>query len=343
VRTFKRLLLSALTLPGFTGPLALLARDCSVVFVFHRFGDPERGIRGHEVSVAEKVLAYLRRNKYDLISLPTLLQRLAAGEPLKRTVAFSIDDGYVDMATVAAPLFARYDCPVTGFVVTGFLDGSLWLWWDQIEYILENTKRRHLKVQLGSQTLDYRWENDTERRRLQADYTERCKRVLETEKLHSIRHLAGEAEMDIPTKPPPQYAAMSWNQLRSCEEQGMTFGPHSVTHPILSKLPADQSRYEIAHSWERLRHEARRAVPVFAYPNGHREDFGTREIDTLRSIGLVGALSQIQGYNSPATFGSEHDGAFALRRFGYPETLPHVIQYVTGLEHVKQVIRGEAS
>ncbi len=28
---------------------------------------------------------------------------------------------------------------------------------------------------------------------------------------------------------------MSWDQARLCEERGMTFGPHTVTHPILSR------------------------------------------------------------------------------------------------------------
>ena len=57
------------------------------------------------------------------------------GPPLNRAVAFTIDDGYVEQATVAAPVFAEFDCPVTTFVTSGFLDRALWFWWDQIEYV----------------------------------------------------------------------------------------------------------------------------------------------------------------------------------------------------------------
>jgi peptidoglycan/xylan/chitin deacetylase (PgdA/CDA1 family) len=80
-------------------------------------------VEGLDPAVLEKRLSYLRRHGYELVGLEELFRRLAGeGAPLRRVVAFTIDDGYLEHATIAASLFARYDCPVTTFVATGFVD-----------------------------------------------------------------------------------------------------------------------------------------------------------------------------------------------------------------------------
>lgn len=329
----KRLLLSALTVPGITAPFEWLGRRRATIFAFHRFTDAERVIR------LERTLRYLRKHHYDIVSLPELTKRLAGeGPPPDRTVAFTIDDGYYDLASVALPLFARFDCPVTGFVVTGFLDGSLWLWWDKIEFILAHTQRTQIEVALGPHRLAYRLTNTAEREHACADFTARCKRVRDPIKQTGIVALAAEAKVDLPADPPATYRPMSWEQLRHCETQGATFGAHSVTHPILSQVSEEQSRHEIAHSWDRLCAEASDPINIFAYPNGGEDDFGEREITTIRSLGFTSALSLVPGYNSTDSFRSSATTPYSLPRFNYPDSLPHVIQYVTGIERIRRWI-----
>ena len=59
-----------------------------------------------------------------------------------RAIAFTVDDGYQDVAQVAAEIFLEYDCPLSIFLTTGFIDGHLWHWWDQIEFICLTTTGR---------------------------------------------------------------------------------------------------------------------------------------------------------------------------------------------------------
>jgi peptidoglycan/xylan/chitin deacetylase (PgdA/CDA1 family) len=343
-RLVKRLLLGALTLPGAAVPFSALARDRAVIFGCHRFSDSARGIIGHDPSLLEKILRYLRRHRYDIVALPALVERLMGhGPPPNRSVAFTIDDGYFDLASVATPLFARFDCPVTGFVATGFLDGELWFWWDKIEYVFEHTTRTGVEVSLAGQRLTYKCANQAEREHSQRDFTDRCKRVPEAAKQVAIIALAKSAEVELPSQPPLAYQPMSWGQLRWCETQGVTFGPHSVSHPILSQVSEAQSKHEIEHSWRRLCSEAKRPVRVFAYPNGGRGDFGVREIETVRAQGLAAAISLTPGYNTAASFTASQHAAFSLSRFNYPDSLAHVIQCVTGIERIKWFIRGQPS
>ena len=337
----KQLLLKPLLVPGFPALLKYVQRDCATVFMLHRFSDPERGIAGCDVSHLRHALTYLAHNGYELVSLVDLFERLGGKGPQARgAVAFTIDDGYVEQATVAAPIFAEFGCPVTTFVTTGFLDRKLlWFWWDQIEYIFQRAARRSFQVPLGDQVLDYRWENEKERSRAQDDFTARCKVIPQAEKPAAIAQLAQATEVEFPAVPPAAYAPMSWNQARDCEQMGMTFGPHTVTHPVLSRSANDIAAHEITESWARLRAEVRTPVPVFCYPYGWRADFGEREVAVLRRLGFLGALAAEPGYANALSFRSSEDDRFKVPRFGFPDELPHMIQYVSGVERFKQLLR----
>jgi peptidoglycan/xylan/chitin deacetylase (PgdA/CDA1 family) len=339
----KQSLLNALLIPGFPACLRYVERDCATVFMLHRFQDKERGIAGCEVSHLRRALAYLKSNNYELVTLADLFERLGGkGPQAQGAVAFTIDDGYIDQATIAAPVFAEFDCPVTTFVSTGFLDGELWFWWDQIEHVFRHADCRSVQVALGDAVLAYRWDNDQQRDQAQAELTEKCKRVANQEKLAAIARLAQASGVKIPAKPPPHCAPMSWDQVRACEGMGMTFGPHTVTHPILSRTPHDDVDYELTRSWARLRAEARNPVPIFCYPNGGWDDFGDREVAALRRLGFLGALTAEPGYANARTFQDSEDDRFRVQRFGFPDEMPHLIQYVSGVERFKQLLRRKA-
>ena len=307
--------------------------------MLHRFTDFERGVIGSEAAQLRRTLQYLIRHNYECVGLAEVFHRLAGeGPPVDGAVAFTIDDGYVEQASVAAPIFAEFECPVTTFLSTGFVDRALWFWWDQIEYVFRHANRRSLHVELDG-TLSYRWETDVELARSQADFIRRCKLAPPSDIPSAIGLLARAAEVEIPRRPPPQYAPMTWDQVRECERSGMTFGPHSVTHPILRRANEDQARREIADSWSRLQAEVGQPLPVFCYPNGGWDDFGEREIAVLRQLGFLGAVVSESGYADAASFREEHDGPFTVPRFGLPDSGLHVIQYVSGAERVKRAVR----
>lgn len=337
----KSLALQLLRVPGADAVFAPFTRARGVVFMLHRFRSPVRPLEGHDPAAVRRALAYLRRQRYRLLSLPELLRCALDGRVPDRAVTFTIDDGYFDHAEIAAPVFAEFDCPVTTFVTTGFLDGELWFWWDQIEYVFTASRRLAVEVQLGPQLLRYSFATPAERAAAQGAFTEACKQVPDEEKHAAIRRLATNAEVDLPEQAPPQYAPMSWDDLRACEKRGMSFGPHTVTHPVLSRVSDERSRWELAESWRRLRAEAAAPVPIFCYPNGRESDFSSREIRTLAQLDFLGAVVGWPGVvGSPASVAG--DSAFTLRRFGFPDDLPHLIEIASGVEYAKSLLRREA-
>ena len=138
----KSMVLEVLTSPTILRRFTDFTRDVGVILMLHRFADPEMGTPGHDANGLRDNLEFLRANNFTLLRVDELVGRIDRGESITRCVAFTVDDGYFDFGTVGAPVFARYDCPVTVFLATGFIDGALWYWWDKIEFLLMNTSRQ---------------------------------------------------------------------------------------------------------------------------------------------------------------------------------------------------------
>jgi peptidoglycan/xylan/chitin deacetylase (PgdA/CDA1 family) len=337
----KRVLLKTLTLPAVANTLSRLTGTSATIFMLHRFSMPDLGVKGHDVNALRRDLAHLRKQRYNLISLQDLFDKLRDGEPLKRVVAFTIDDGYFDHVQIGAPVFAEFDCPVTTYVITGFVDHKALLWWDRLTYIFEGTRRTSVRARLENEEIVYSLGSTEERNAANRDLNARCENAAGQDRLDCIAELAREAEVELPSHAPPRFAPLSWDDARDAEKRGMTFGPHTVTHPVLSSTPDAQSEFEIAESWKRISAEVSRPVPIFCYPSGRPCDFGEREITTIRRLGLKGA---VQGQNGEtvraAAFRASETAGFRVPRFPYLDSLPHVMQCVSGVETFKARIRG---
>jgi len=339
----KQTVVRALSGKAGTALLRPLMAGRAAIFMLHRFHCPDAGVCGHRLDFVRAVLEYLRGNKYELVSLRELYDRMASdAPPVRRAVAFTIDDGYFDHANVAAPIFAAFDCPVTTFLATGFLDKQLWFWWDQIEYIFDSTRLHRVLVAFGPRNFEFQLSESIGRAEATHDFTDFCKTLSTEDRQEAITQLAGAAEVDIPASAPARYAPMTWDAVRAAEKGGMEFGPHTITHPILAQSSDEQAAAEVAGSWDRLQQEAGNPVPIFCYPNGQFLDFGGREIEVVRREGMRGAVSGEPGYFDRAQILRNSDEGFRVRRFAFPDEMMDVIQYVSGIERVKQLLRGEA-
>lgn len=339
----KNVVRGVLALPGTSSSFRLLLGRSAVILMLHRFTDPERGVHGDDPARVRQFLAYLRKNKYQFLPLDEVFSRLAERKPLQGAVAFTIDDGYYDQASIGGDAFAEYDCPVTVFLTSGFVDGQLWFWWDKIDHVFRETSRPEFRVALGDRELAYSIPDAKTRGAARADFIEKCKKVPDAEKHAAIARLAAAAEVALPQKPPPRYAPLTWDEARKCEGRGMTFGPHTVTHPILSNTSDEQSELEIRRSWERIQAEVRRPVPIFCYPNGQWGDFGPREVANLQRAGLKGAVLGVGGYARIEAFHGSSENPFKVPRFCWPGQLVDLAQYVSGLERMKEIVRGGAA
>jgi len=342
--SLKTLALRALVSPPIRSLFGPFRQAMTPIFMLHRFADRELGIPGHDVSTLRRHLAWLRRHKYRILAIDELVRELVDDpRALRRTVCLTVDDGYEDFARLGWPVFAEFDCPVTVFLTTGFIDGTMWFWWDRLEYVFSRSNRAECTIVLSDRTERVAWGDPRTRGEALLALVELLKRVPDEDRVSALEQIRTQLMIDVPEAPPPDYAALSWEQVRRLASQGASFGPHSVTHPILSRTNDERSAMEIRTSWDRIRAEAPRAVPVFCYPNGKPDDFTAREIETVRQARLDAALATHPGYASAKGMNMSHSSArYALPRFAFPDQHDHLVQIVSGIERAKTLLRGNA-
>jgi peptidoglycan/xylan/chitin deacetylase (PgdA/CDA1 family) len=107
---------------------------------------------------------------------------------------------------------------------------------------------------------------------------------------------------------------LTWNEIRQMSKQGISFGAHTITHPVLGGLPASRLQDEIFGSKKAV--EERIQVPVrhFAYPFGKPADFGCDAKRIVQAAGFQTAVTTISGVNGP-----EQD-PFELKRLSLDES-----------------------
>lgn len=116
--------------------------------------------------------------------------------------------------------------------------------------------------------------------------------------------IGGEDAWDRAIGEPP-LPLMDDHEVRDWLAAGQDIGAHTLTHPRLTQIPADQARAEIFESKTRL--EDRFGVPVrhFCYPYGDQDE---RIRALVAGAGYEAACTVEHGANGPGT------DPFALRR-----------------------------
>ena len=284
-------------------------------------------------------LRYLVDKGYDFLSLETIIQSLRNREPLpEKAVVFTMDDGYLDQARLAAPIFLEFNCPLTFFVITGMLDQNLWPWDSQLAWVIENSKNSVIEIKLSDEVIHMDIDDPLKKRHARHKIRDFIKEMDADLTYDSVCQLAYAAGTSIPESAPADYQALNWEMARDLEKKGIRFAPHSRTHRILSKLGHDAVESEIRSSWETMTSNLVRPLKVFCYPTGRKLDFGPREINMLKKEGFLGAASTITGYVTKSI--SPEEQLFCLPRFELPESMNSFKQDCSWIEYVKWKTRG---
>jgi peptidoglycan/xylan/chitin deacetylase (PgdA/CDA1 family) len=101
------------------------------------------------------------------------------------------------------------------------------------------------------------------------------------------------------------------------QDELITFGAHTHTHPWLRKISKDKARDEIIESRIELERELGLPVRLFSYPHGDYDDLTTKLVD---EAGFLGACTTQTGLNTPASsrfalHRTEIRGNFSIIRF----------------------------
>ena len=307
----------------------------AVIFMLHRMSAPDSLYTGHSAEFLDHALSYLSRKGYNFVSLEDVFKNIKeGGPPLKKAIAFTLDDGFIDQARIAVPIFIKYKCPVTVFLITEFVDGGPPPWDAFVKHVFYKTDKKQITVKLDSESFTYNIDGAEEKYNAMNEFRSKCKNLSEVELKKAVEHLVAESELGDINFPISGTQALSWDDARELEKFNVSFSPHTVSHAILSNYSDSRAREEIKGSWEKLIQELKRPCPVFAYPTGRKKDFSIRDINYIKEIDLLGAVMAEPGYVDFDDI-TEAD-KYLIKRMSFPSSLGKLIQYCAGLEYVKQ-------
>lgn len=260
----------------------------------HRvFREDERPL--HRLGVRASVLAaqveLLKGSGLGPVTVAEGLARLEEGRP-GHWVALSFDDGYADNVALALPLLAAARARATFYLTAGLMEQRRAPWWDVLAHALETTRATRLSWEVDEALFQMSLEGPHARaaalHRLLPAF--RVPPPEQSRRLVSLRAALGVVETA-----PCELA--TWNVAEALASADMEVGAHTLSHPFLSLLGADEQFAEIAGSIELIGRRLGVRPSGLAYPGG---DYDARTVAAARSAGLAYAVTTRAGENGPA-------------------------------------------
>jgi peptidoglycan/xylan/chitin deacetylase (PgdA/CDA1 family) len=263
----------------------------------------------------DQLLTSFRRSGIDIIAVTDLIPRLENPKGRHFVVA-TFDDGYADNLQHALPIFEKHHAPMTIYVTTGMITGSLYCWWAALDRLfLQNSVVEILPM-------EKQWKATTFAEKAKA-FSEASGWVTQdiTGRAPLLRSTFAHYGLSMPEI--VRGIGLSIDQLKTLGRNPLvTIGGHTASHPELPRLDQSEARHEIVTNKRFLEDALQKSIDHFSYPYGAHQ---------LRDRILVNAA----GYKTAVT---TRDGCVSEQDVQRPHILPRVgsSPYESiGLAHLK--------
>ncbi len=229
-------------------------------------------------------IGHLAKN-YRVLSVDEIVGRIRSGKPVNGCVAVTFDDGFLDNCLVAYPILKHFRVPATIFPITDCIDTGEAPWFIRFRFAFSNCKKKRLRLELGDMVLDEPLNEEWQR----WDASEKAMRYLQTCSDHERREKLEEIFEALGVKNFDELRGMmlDWTKVRDLSRNGISFGAHTKSHPVLGNLPLAAVESELRISKSRIEEYVEVPVAGFAFPFGRKSRHYTSEVvDLLPKCGF---------------------------------------------------------
>jgi peptidoglycan/xylan/chitin deacetylase (PgdA/CDA1 family) len=244
--------------------------------------------------------------KYRILGLHEAEEVIKRNQKLKEDVfVITLDDGYVDNYYNVFTIAKQYGISVTIYLTTECINQG----WPTFVYwvILAVHNAQEKRIDLSARGLGIHALNSFEDREDAIRAIDRYAKALSYSErqtfLSEVLSLLG-FERDDPLF---QNRMLNWTQVVEMCREGIEFGAHSVTHPVLSGLPLREAETEICKSRDEIEKRISKRVGFFAYPYGGRDAINDQIVELVRRNAFTSGVVLFNSRHSPR-------GLYALGR-----------------------------
>ena len=313
--------------------------------MYHGFTDEENheGIENYQgkhlnVGLFRSQIKYITKN-YNVISLNQYIDACTTREKLPpKSIIITIDDGYKSNYALAFPIFKEFDIPATIFLTTDFIDNKNYLWVDRLEYAINKTKKKNLKLEITNKKESF--DLDSYNGKIVSDKSIRLKlKSLDNEIIDKVIQEV-EVKLDVKLSEtlnvPQIYEPLEWDEISEMiNTSKVDIGSHTHKHLLLANYDNEVIKNELSLSKKIIERETGINTRLFCYPNGAIGDFNEKTQSLIKESGYSCALTTVRGTNNAIS------NLYELKRFGVDNSdLKSFIMTISGIRFFLSEIRN---
>jgi peptidoglycan/xylan/chitin deacetylase (PgdA/CDA1 family) len=282
------------------GPVKWHPRSAPVcaIFRYHRVNDAnDRFFDALPVPRFRAQMEYLAQH-FHLVSLDQIASGDLPSNGKRCSVAITFDDGYRDNYLYAFPIIKAMGIPATIFLTTGYIESGQLPWYDQVRLAFKLTAEQQFSLQ-ESAGLPMSLDDEAGRLRAMTVSLDWLRTSPDNARLAALPELF--KRLHVPSDLNLPGHMLGWSEVRQMSKEGISFGAHTITHPVLEGLQDSRLKDEIIGSRKTLQDRLQLPVRHFAYPFGKPADFGLDAKSIVREAGFQTAVTTLYGFNGPET------------------------------------------
>lgn len=289
-----------------------------VIFVYHRIVENLDSEVNANLTVNHLLKNFRQEMKFlkewfNIVTLDEAVQNIRRKiSPNKPSVVITFDDGFEDNYRLAFPVLKELNIPATIFLTSGLIGTDKLPWVDKIGESIFFTREKQLILNSFSMNTVFNLGSVQDKRNSCEKITIQLKELDYFERMRIAEEIIQKAG-----NRQTQKRMLNWQEVREMSENNIDFGAHTMTHPILSKMPLDSAKTEINDSKTTIEGKAGIAVKHFAFPNGRKEDFNDELKHYCEEIGFKSVATTIYGNNR-----IDAADVFALKRLSPGRNMP---------------------
>lgn len=307
-------------------------RKIPIIF-YHEIGnDRSRDLAEFSVSVGnfEKQMRWLSKH-YTVVPIDELIAYIDGTKKThKRIAAISFDGGYIGNYLYAYHILKKYNLPATIYVITDAVDGKLSR--ERILlYLLSLSSKDHLTLSINGTNHIFQIGDFIQRVASKKKIEGYLAQLGADEQDRFVDRIAEDLNIDLSGIARSLF--LSWDQIQEINKDSLIdIGSHTLTHPRLTDIPAEQARREIGKSKRKIEDKLGKAVNSFCYPDGF---FSEEVIKFVKEAGYTSALA-VSTQEVFSDLNKVGDDVYRLRRICMPNLAysPLIACEVLGLMRV---------